>query len=72
MLHPKDIEYIKSMVPNITTEVVKRLRILQPGNCIGFGSAFKVPVLIKLDMPDPAPSSASCDISENWFVKAGE
>lgn len=69
MLHPRDVDYIKNMVPNITTDVVKRLRILQPGNCIAFGSAFKVPVLIKLQMPSPAPSSSSCDVSNIWFVE---
>ena len=68
MLHPTDVEYIRQMVPNITNEVVKRLRILQPGNCIAFGSAFKVPVLVKMDMPDPQPSSSSCEISKIWFV----
>ena len=68
MLHPTDVEYIREMVPNITHEVVKRLRILQPGNCIAFGSAFKVPVLIKVDMPNPAPSSNSCEIGKMWFV----
>ena len=69
MLHPVDVEYIRKMVPNITNEITKRLRILQPGNCIAFGSAFKVPVMIKLDMPYPAPSSSSCDISKNWFIE---
>ncbi|MBR1718137.1 MAG: ATP-binding protein [Bacilli bacterium] len=68
MLHPTDVNYIKEMVPNITQEVVKRLRILQPGNCIAFGSAFKVPVLVRVDMPDPAPSSNSCEIGKMWFV----
>ena len=68
MLHPTDVSYIREMVPNITNEVVKRLRILQPGNCIAFGSAFKVPVLVKMDMPDPEPSSSSCEISKLWFV----
>ena len=68
MLHPTDVEYIKEMVPNITDDIVKKLRILQPGNCIAFGSAFKVPVLVKMDMPDPAPTSSSCDISATWFV----
>ena len=68
MLHPKDVEYIREMIPNITNEVVKRLRILQPGNCIAFGSAFKVPVLVKMDMPDPAPSSSNCEIGKIWFV----
>ncbi|MFI3307874.1 MAG: ATP-binding protein [Mycoplasmatota bacterium] len=69
MLHPKDVEYIQQMVPNITNEVIKRLRILQPGTCIGFGSAFKVPVLIKMSMPDPSPSSDSCDVSKVWFIE---
>ncbi len=69
MLHPKDVNYIKEMVPNITSEIIKRLRILQPGVCIGFGNAFKVPVLIKFDMPDPAPDSSSCDVSKIWFVE---
>ncbi|MBQ9011589.1 MAG: DUF87 domain-containing protein, partial [Bacilli bacterium] len=68
MLHPKDINYIKEMVPNITDEIVKKLRTLQPGNCIAFGSAFKVPVLVRLDKPTPPPSSSSCDISANWFI----
>ncbi len=69
MIHPYDIEYIKKMIPNITNDVIKRLKILQPGNCIGFGSGFKVPVLIKMDMPTPAPSSSSCNISATWFVE---
>lgn len=69
MLHPVDVEYIRKMVPNITNEIIKRLRILQPGNCIAFGSAFKVPVMIKLNMPNPAPASNSCDISGIWFVE---
>ena len=69
MLHPRDIEYIREIVPNITVETVKKLRILQPGTCVAFGSAFKVPVVVKLDMPDPAPSSSSCDIRGTWFVR---
>jgi DNA helicase HerA-like ATPase len=69
MLHPRDIEYVKEIVPNITTETIKKLKILQPGSCVAFGSAFKVPVIISLDMPSPSPSSGSCDIRANWFVR---
>ena len=68
MLHPRDVEYIRDMVPNITNEIVKRLRVLQPGNCVAFGSAFHVPVMVKLDKPSPPPSSSSVDISANWFI----
>ncbi len=69
MMHPVDVEYIRAMIPNITNEIVKRLRILQPGNCVAFGNGFKVPVMIKMDMPYPAPSSSSCDISKIWFIE---
>lgn len=68
MLHPRDVNYIKEMVPNITNEIVKKLRILQPGTCIAFGSAFKVPVVVDIDMPNPEPTSSSCDVSGIWFV----
>ncbi len=68
MLHPTDVEYIRQMVPNITVEILKKVKLLQPGTCIAFGSGFKLPSLIKLDMPDPAPSSNSCDISGVWFI----
>ena len=68
MLHPKDVEYIREMLPNITNEIIGRLRILQPGNCVAFGNAFKIPVLIKMDMPDPSPTSSSSDLKKSWFI----
>lgn len=68
ILHPIDINYIKEMVPNVTEEIVKKLKTLQSGNCIAFGGGFKVPVFIKFDMPNPAPSSSNCDISKIWFI----
>lgn len=68
MLHPTDISYIEQMVPNVTSDVMKKIKLLQPGTCVAFGSAFKIPSLIKLDMPFPSPSSSSCDISGIWFI----
>ncbi len=72
MLHPKDLEYIETMVPNITSEIAKKLKTLQQGTCIGFGSSFKIPLIVKFELPDPMPQSTSCDIMENWFVKIGD
>ena len=65
--HPRDLEYIKSMVPNVSTEIVRHLKTLQPGNCIVFGSAFKVPVALRLDKPNPEPLSNNADIMKSWF-----
>ena len=69
--HPKDVNYIKEMVPNITEETVEKIKLLPPGMCMAFGSGFKIPVIVKFDMPNPAPNSASCDITNSWFVEVG-
>ena len=67
-LHPRDLQYIKDMVPNVTDEVLAVLKTLQPGNAIAFGSAFKVPVSIKMDKPNPEPYSQNSDIAKIWYA----
>lgn len=67
MQHPKDIEYVKEMVPNVTEDVASKFKILQPGNCLAFGSAFRLPLQLKLDMPNPTPTSQNIDISSTWY-----
>ena len=66
MSHPRDIEFIKKMLPNINNEIVEKQKSLQPGTCVAFGRAFKVPQIITMPLPDPAPSSNSCDIVNRW------
>lgn len=68
MIHPRDVSYIKEMLPSITNEVIKNLRILQPGVCMAFGIGFNVPVMIKFKMPNPEPESSSANISATWFI----
>jgi len=69
MTHPKDIKYIEEMLPNISQDVIEKMKILQPGTCVAFGSAFKIPMIVKLDMPNPRPYSSSCDVSTYWDSK---
>lgn len=64
--HPRDVEYIRKMLPNISAEIVEKQKSLQPGTCMAFGRAFKVPTIVRMQMPDPAPSSSSCDVFETW------
>ena len=71
MTHPRDIEYIRTMLPNITADVIEKQKILQPGNCVGFGGAFKLPMVVKLEMPNPAPNSNSCDVNNCWKIQGG-
>ena len=66
--HPRDIEYITQMVPFITDEIVEKQKGLQPGYCLAFGSAFKVPLVIKMDLPDPTPNSDNVNIMKEWSI----
>lgn len=66
MNHPRDLEYIKKMLPNINAEIVEKQKSLQPGTCVAFGKAFKIPMVIKMDRPNPEPQSSNCDVFEKW------
>ncbi|MBE6160153.1 MAG: ATP-binding protein [Lactobacillales bacterium] len=66
MNHPRDLEYIKKMLPNINQEIIEKQKSLQPGTCVAFGKAFKIPIIIKMTPPDPAPYSSNCDVENRW------
>ena len=66
MTHPKDIKYIEEMLPNISSDVIEKQKTLQPGTCVGFGGGFKIPMIIKLEMPNPTPYSSNADVSSCW------
>ncbi len=66
MTHPLDIEYIEKMLPNISSDIIEKQKSLQPGTCVGFGNAFKIPLIIKLNMPDPVPYSANANVYKGW------
>lgn len=66
-LHPKDLDYIRNMVPNISSEVVSQLKSLKPGNCIAFGNAFRVPTSMYIEIPNPLPLSNNVDLENIWY-----
>lgn len=66
MSHPRDIEYITKMIPNITDDTIEKQKALQVGNCLAFGNGFKIPLIVRLSMPDPMPQSSNCDVVEKW------
>ncbi len=66
MTHPLDLKYIEEMLPNISQDIIGKQKTLQPGTCVGFGSAFKIPMIVKLEMPNPEPFSSSCDVTNTW------
>ena len=67
-IHPTDLKYIKEMVPSVSNEIMLQLKNLKPGNCIAFGSAFKVPTIMKIDIPNPRPLSNNVELVNVWYT----
>ncbi len=72
MTHPLDIKYIGEMLPNISQDILDKQKVLQPGTCVCFGGAFKIPMIVKLEMPSPMPFSSNCDVSSCWSMQTPE
>ena len=66
MNHPVDVEYIRKMVPNISDEIVEKQKTLQSGTCLGFGLGFRIPMIVRMEMPNPAPWSGNANVVEIW------
>lgn len=64
--HPADVDYIQKMIPNISEQIVEKQKSLQSGTCLGFGKAFRIPLIIKMQMPDPVPLSGDVDVVTIW------
>ena len=67
--HPSDLDYIREMVPNISTDVIEKQKSLQSGTCVAFGKIIKIPMIIKMGLPNPEPRSENASISTKWIYK---
>jgi DNA helicase HerA-like ATPase len=67
--HPTDLEYIRKMVPNISADVIEKQKSLQSGTCVAFGRMMKIPMIVKMQLPDPPPQSANASIYDKWIVE---
>jgi len=67
MFNKIDLDFVYSTVPGISDNTMDKIKTLTPGNCMLFGTAFKMPILTSVDKPNPTPYSDSCDISKTWY-----
>ena len=67
--HPSDLEYVKKMVPNISADVIEKQKSLQSGTCVAFGRMMRIPMIVKMQMPNPAPQSSNASIYDKWIVE---
>ena len=67
MFYPDDLNMVKAITSNIDNSVFEKIKSFLPGNALVFGTSFKMPLLVKLDIPNPMPESTSVRISEKWY-----
>ncbi len=67
IFYPEDIDIVVSMSSNLTLQDIEKLKTLRPGTALVFGSAFCVPLLTNLNLPDPLPKSTNVDLESIWF-----
>ena len=67
--HPTDLDYIRKMVPNISADVIEKQKSLQSGTCVAFGPMMKIPMIVKMELPNPEPQSANAAIYKNWMIE---
>src|SRR5574344_332498 len=67
MFHPDDLKIISNISSNVSLETVEKLKNLTPGTSMVFGLSFKLPLIVKLDLPNPMPKSTSVDILNSWY-----
>ena len=67
--HPSDLEYIEKMVPNISSDVIEKQKSLQSGTCVAFGKMMKIPMIVKMQLPNPAPQSSNASIFNKWMIQ---
>ena len=53
----------------MTEDILEKQKTLQAGTCIAFGRIFKIPMIVKMEKANPAPTSSNCEIYNNWMVK---
>ena len=49
-------------------ETIDKLKSLTSGTAMIFGVSFKLPLIVKLDLPDPMPKSSSLDVKNVWYT----
>lgn len=70
MFHPDDLEIVKNITSSVSENDVEKLKSLSPGHALCFGNAFRLPLFVKVDKPDPTPSSNNVHIVDQWFMEA--
>lgn len=61
-----DQNCIKNLLPDNNSSLVDTLPTLAAGECLVVGDAVPLPAVVKMDMPNPTPSSSNVNVYDEW------
>lgn len=61
-----DQSCIKNLLPDNNASLVDVLPTLAAGECLVVGDAVPLPAVVKMDMPNPIPSSSNVNVYDEW------
>ncbi len=67
IFHPDDYEIIDAITSSVTRDDLESLKTLRRGMALCFGTAFSLPMIAKLEIPNPPPASSNVNITETWY-----
>ncbi len=67
LFYPDDLEIVKGISSNVTSETIEKIKTLRPGMGLVFGTAFSLPLLVNFPLPSPLPVSTSLKIDDVWY-----
>jgi hypothetical protein len=67
MFHPSDLKIVSNISSNVSEGTIEKIKSLSSGTAVVFGISFKLPLITKLDLPDPMTKSTNIDVKNNWY-----
>ena len=61
-----DQSCIKNLLPDNNSSLVDALPTLSSGECLVVGDAVPLPAVVKMNMPNPVPSSSNVNVYDEW------
>ena len=65
--HPDDVDIVSRISAAVNKNMLERVKTLRSGMPLCFGTAFNIPVIVDMTLPNPMPTSTSVDVVNIWY-----
>ena len=65
--HPDDVDIVSRISAAVNKNMLERVKTLRSGMPLCFGTAFNIPVIVDMALPNPMPTSTSVDVVNIWY-----